>query len=221
MSETELPEISVIDPDVLKELVKLCAGEKSPHAIAKGPCLVDIGDEIYVAFTDGASALLVSLDLDEDVPMSLPASVEIQEEFGRITARWGSPYALYHSGISVERLLAWMREDLEGCPKCKGKKECFYPRHGTDASTRENPDVYTTHEGVIEEVVVDRRRLLVPFELLGVEEGDVDLAIVVEPAEGESPAVTGVAIIGEGWRVYAAGKVGREECKRPVFTISG
>lgn len=222
MSETELPEISVIDPEVAAGLMKLCTVPTSPHVIAQKPCIVDMGDELYVVFTDAASAVLVSLDLDETVP-DLPSSPEIQEEFGRLTNRWGSPYALYYEGVSIEGLLAWCKEDISGCPKCKGKKDCYYPRYGTDAASRENPDVTEAHEGILEGVVIDRRRLLAPLALIGVEEGEVDVAVVDDPGEegaDQKGALSGVAVIGEGWRIYIAGKIGKG-AERPKFTISG
>jgi RNA polymerase subunit RPABC4/transcription elongation factor Spt4 len=126
--------------------------------------------------------------------------------------RFGSPYALYYEDIDVRSILDWCSEGTEKCPKCGGTKTCMFPRRMTAASKRENPDVLDAHTGRFGDAQIDRRRLQIPLQFLGVDEGTVDVVMVDDPGgydlpgtDEKAPPFHGVALLGENWRIYSAG----------------
>lgn len=215
MSLQDVPEIPGVDPAAVKALTRLCAGEEGKYLMTQAPRLVDIGDDIYVIFTDGMTAIMLQVEGDE-LP-DLDSSEEIQNQFGRMIRFFGSDYSLYYEDIDIRSILDWCGEGAEKCPKCGGSKVCMFPRHQTAASKRENPDVLDAHTGRLGDVHIDRRRLQIPLQFLGVDEGGVDVVVVDDPGgnltpEGETTEkFSGVALIGENWRIYTAGLTVEED----------
>lgn len=216
MSLQDIPEIPGVDPAAVKALTRLCAGDEpmvgggERPEITKFPRLVDLGDDIYVIFTDGGTAVLLQMEGDE-LP-DLESNEQIQQSFGRLTSQYGSDYTLYFEGIDVRGILDWCGEGTEKCPRCGGNKSCMFPRSGTTASKRENPDITDCHMGWLGDVLLDRRRLQIPLQMLGVDEGEVDVVTVDNPGGDDIAGSTektspfqGVALIGENWRIYSAG----------------
>lgn len=217
----EVPTISVIEDETVKELVKLCGSPKAPEHIVRGPSLVDIGDSIYVIFTDGGSAVLVDLDL-EDLP-DLPSSPRIQREFVDLGSKFeeASEYLTHYTEVDIGELLAWCMEGTEPCPKCKGDDltMCLFPRFGTEMSKREAPEVFNAHTGLIGSVYVDRRRIKVPLDMLGVTEGEINVSLLIQVSGDGVVQKSGIALISDAWRIYVGGVVddGPKDENIPVF----
>ena len=213
--QEELPDIPRIPPPTLKALSRLCAGKdsySSRQRIVESPCLVDIGDDIFVIFTDGCTAVLVQLDPEEDIP-ELESGESIQHSANMMLKAFSiaTPGVTVHANVDVGMLTHWMSEGTTKCPKCAGKRTCMFPRLHSESYNRENQEVLAAHVGRINDVYLDRRRLQLPLSFLGVEEGAADV-ILTNAKRPDGAHFSGVAIIGDGWHVYTAGRlVGAEE----------
>lgn len=207
--QEDLPEIPRIPSPTLKALSRLCAGMDGNTArrIVQSPCLVDIGDDIFVIFTDGATAVLVQLDPEDDDFPELDSGEDIQEAFNAMLAVFNSPRSETHYDVDIGEIRQWAAEKTKGCTKCEGKRTCMFPRLNTVAYTREDPDVFHLHGGYLNGVYLDRRRLQIPLSFLQVADGYVDVVVTSddEAVDGK-PMFCGAAILGDGWRIYTAGR---------------
>lgn len=207
--QESLPDIPRIPPPALKALSRLCAGDLEPassargshHEITRAPCLVDLGDDLFVIFTDGTVAVLIQLDPEDDVP-ELASSEAIQNAANKMLKAFSpdTQDVSIHYNVDVGMLLHWASEGTDKCPKCGGVRTCMFSRLGY---SREDQDVEAAHVGRVNDVYLDRRRVQVPLSFLEVEEGAVDV-IVREPRADN--VTSGLAILGDGWHLYVAGR---------------
>jgi hypothetical protein len=207
--QEDLPEIPRIPPPTLKALSRLCAGSdgNASRRIVEAPRLVDIGDDIFVIFTDGATAVLVQLDVEDDDFPELESGEDIQESFNGMLAAFNGPTSKTYYDVDVGQIVQWAAEKTKGCTKCEGKRTCMFPRLHTAAYTREDPDVFDLHGGYVNDAYLDRRRLQTPLSFLQVEDGYVDVVVISDSdVEEGKPLFCGVAILGDGWRIYTAGR---------------
>lgn len=222
MSLQNIPDIYGIDPAAVRTLTRLCSGPPGPgdpfrDELVQAPRLVDIGEDVYVIFTDASTAVLIRLDTDH-LPEEIEAGPSIQKSFNQMLTYFEGDHVQYSGTVDAATLIAWCAKGTEKCPRCKGTKTCMFPRLPQHAS-RENPDILGSHEGEIGIIFIDRRRITLPFQMLGIDEGEIDLQIcaypgevpITDPATGArtmQKSLNGVVLSGDGWRVYSAGIFG-------------
>ncbi len=217
MSLYDIPEIPGVDPAAVKALTRLCSGpaeermDCSPGpSITWYPRLLDLDNETYVSFTDGATAILVALD-PEKLPI-LESGEEFQKSFGKMLEVFTVGATKYH-GVDAAAILQWASEGTHKCPRCKGTRTCMYPKQNTTASRRENPDILEAHRGWLGDACIDRRRLQLPLHMLGIDEGGIEIIVAISTTERTDDTgalrtavqFQGVALLGDGWRIYTAG----------------
>ena len=220
--QEDMPEIPRIPPQTMRALSRLCAGtaNNGERRIVQSPCLVDIDDDIFVIFTDGATAVLVQLDANDDSFPELEAGEQIQDALKAMLKSFSTPLCETFRDVDVGEILSWAGEGTKECPKCEGKRTCMFPRLNTEAYTREDPGVFDMHGGYINDTYLDRRRLQVPLSFLQVEDGYVDVVLAKSEMTKGEQMFCGVALMGDGWRIYTAGRspdVYNED--RPVLNL--
>lgn len=206
MSVQNIPEIPGVDPAAVKSMTRLCSGSEEGVAAVRKPYIFYIGDDPYFFVSDGSTVILLLLENGVPDKTEVEWDETVQESAGRVLERFGTDYVSYHEDVEISDILAWCSKGTEKCPKCQGTKTCLYPRHGTMAATREDPKALTAHQGVFYDILVDRRRLGVTLQILGIDEGTCDVSVYKAPTppEGQPEDADQVILSGENWRIITA-----------------
>lgn len=206
MSLQNIPEVPGVDPAAVRALTRLCSGDDTGAVYTRKPYLFYIGDDPYLLVTDGSTLVLLLLENGLPDKSEIEWDDQVQMAVGSIIELFGTDHITYFEDISVEELLAWCREGTESCPKCGGTKTCLYPRHGSTMANREDPKVGDAHLGAVYGIGVDRRRIQVTLQMLGVDEGTCDLSIYQgpNPRDENGGNVQYLIFMGENWRLLTA-----------------
>lgn len=220
MSIQNIPEVPGVDPASVTAMTRLCSGlDEGSRAIQK-PHIFYIGDDPYFCVTDGSTLILLLLEHGLPPKEDVEWDEDVQTSVGRVIEKFGTDYVTYYEDVEIQDILAWCAVGTKECPRCKGTKTCLYPRHNTTASKREDPAIRAAHEGVFYDIFLDRRRLGVTLQILGVDEGTCDVSIYKRPpgddSPDEPPDMDLVILSGENWRIITAphGPPGEGEAER-------
>jgi hypothetical protein len=206
MSFQNIPEIPGVDPAAVRSMTRLCSGTEDGSVMVHKPYIFYIGDDPYFFVSDGSTMILLLLENGVPDKMEVEWNETVQEKAGNVLEKFGTDYVSYYEDVEIGDILAWCASGTEKCPKCHGTKTCLYPRHGTTAATREDPKAVTAHEGVFYGIFVDRRRVGVTLQILGIDEGTCDVSVyrAPTPPEGQAKDIDMVILSGENWRIITA-----------------
>ena len=223
MSLHNIPTIPGVDPSAVRALTRLCSGDESGQIHMRKPYIFYIGDDPYLLVTDGSTLVLLLLENGLPPKEEVEWDETVQTSVGGLLELFGTDYITYYEDVEVGDLLAWCKEGTSSCPKCGGTKTCMYPRHGSTMANREASEVWEAHVGLVHDVPVDRRRIQVTLQMLGVDEGTCDLSVYVGPEttveapEDSTRTRTCFILVGENWRILSAPLKHETDEKTPRF----
>lgn len=204
MSIQNIPEVPGVDPTAVRAMTRLCSGSEEGAKVIQKPHIFYIGDDPYFCVTDGCTIVMLLLENGLPAKTEVEWDEDVQSSVGGIFEKFGTDYVSYYEDVEINDILAWCAAGTEKCPRCQGTKTCLYPRHNATASKREDPAIREAHEGVFYDVFLDRRRLGVTLQFLGIDEGTCDVSVYKPVKSEDAPDMDLVILSGENWRIVTA-----------------